>query len=135
INRPRVSDEEIEKHQDFDQLVKQFKEQSLKQARGDESWWKDKKIRYSTVIAGITVICTITYLALFNDQKQQNKTNETVITQKNEIKNTKPAGNFIQSPSQKLKINYSRYTVNNSKGGQLTHSTSSKIKIPKNSFV
>ena len=28
INRPKVSDEEIKKHQDFDKLVKQFKEQS-----------------------------------------------------------------------------------------------------------
>ncbi len=138
INRPKVGDAEIEKRQDFDNLVKQFKEQSIKKARGDESWWNNKKIRYSTVIAGITVVCTITYLSLFNNKTSQNKTNETLTTQKK----TSPTTNqkdvkkpFVYKPSEKLKIKYTSYTVNNNKGGQFTHPTSSKIKIPKNTFV
>ena len=59
INRPKISDDEIKKHQDFEKLVKQFKQQSLNKAKHDKSWWKSKKVRYSAVIAGITVICTI----------------------------------------------------------------------------
>jgi len=136
IDRPRITDEEIKKHQNFTELVERFKQQSLKQARGDESWWKNKKIRYSTVIAGVTVICTITYFSLFKNQVKETKTNETLITQSpspKQNKETKTA--FINAPSTKLKTPYSTYKVNNAKGGNITHSTSSTIKVPKNSFV
>lgn len=134
IDRPKVSDEEIKQHQNFTELVERFKQQSLKQARGDESWWQNKKVRYSTVIAGITVVCTISYFSLFNNQHQNTKTNETLITQKSTLKPT-PKAAFINAPSQKLKPAYSSYKVNNAKGGTITHTTTSKIKVPKNSFV
>lgn len=133
-DRPKVSDEEIKKHQDFDTLVKQFKEQSLKKAQGDESWWKDKKIRYTTVIAGVTVICTITYNSIINNQKQETTRNEIKSTTQQTNTQTKNTA-FVKAPSSALKTNYTAYKVNNAKGGNLTHSTSSKIKIPKNSFV
>jgi len=135
INRPKISDEEIKKHQNFEQLVKQFKQQSLNKARHDKSWWKSKKVRYSAVIAGITVICTISYLALFKHENTQNKTHETVITQDTKKQNTNTKKNFISEPSQKLKVNYTAYTINNAKGGEIKHPTSSKIKVPKNTFV
>lgn len=134
IDRPKVSDEEIKQHQNFTELVERFKQQSLKQARGDESWWQNKKIGYSTVIAGITVVCTITYLSLFSNQQQKAKTHETLITQNTAPKSTNKTA-FISAPSQKLKPAYSSYKVNNAKGGTITHNTSSKIKVPKNSFV
>jgi hypothetical protein len=134
IDRPKASDEEIKKHQNFKELVERFKQQSLKQAQGDESWWKNKKVRYATVIAGITVVCTVTYLSILNSQKQKTKKNETVITQKTQHTNTGP-DKFIHEPSSKLKIAYSSYKINNGKGGDITHNSSSKIKIPKNSFV
>lgn len=136
IDRPKISDEEINKHQNFNKLVERFKQQSLKKARGDESWWQNKKIRYSTVIAGVTVICTITYFSLFSNQSKQNKKNETLITQNTTPKTNKEAKSaFINAPSQKLRTPYSAYKINNATGGNITHSTSSKIKIPKNSFV
>lgn len=154
IDRPKISDDELKKHQDFDSLVKQFKEQSLKKARGDESWWKNKRTQYSMVIAGITVICTITYAALFNNESKKTVTHETLITQKttsdqtatpaqaSSTNITAPAKNktartakFINEPSEKLKIKYSAYTINNSSGGTISHTSNSKIKIPKNSFV
>src|SRR4051812_47538324 len=81
IDRPRITDEEIDKHKDFDQLVKRFKEQSLQNARQDKNWWKDKRVRYTSVIAGITVICTITYFTILNSQKQNNKEHENITTQ------------------------------------------------------
>jgi hypothetical protein len=71
IDRPKVSDEEISKHQNFQKLVEQFKQQSLKKAQGDETWWKDKKIRYSTVIAVITFVCTVTYFHFLVNLKKQ----------------------------------------------------------------
>ncbi|MDX2171951.1 MAG: hypothetical protein SFY56_02450 [Bacteroidota bacterium] len=142
INRPKISDDEINKNKNFEQLVKQFKQQSIQKAKHDKSWWKSKKVRYSAVIAGVTVICTISYFALFN-KSNSTKSDEKIITQnketnvtevKKEIEGTKKT-KFINAPSQNLKINYTAYKITNSKGGEINHPTSSKIKIPKNSFV
>lgn len=135
IDRPKISDEEINKHKDFEKLVKQFKQQSVQKAKHDKSWWKSKKVRYSTVIAGITVICTISYFALFNKSQNQN-TNDKIVTQKQDLGNkTQDAKRFVSAPNLKLAIPYSSYKVNNSKGGEIKHTTSTKINIPKNSFI
>lgn len=136
INRPKISDEEIKQHQDFDKLVKQFKEQSLKKAQGDESWWSRGYIKYAAAIAGITVVCTITYKSL-KDKTPNQHANETVTTQKAPLTETKKSGKnaFILEPSGSLKINYSSYKVSGNKGGTITHNTGSKIKVPKNAFV
>lgn len=136
IDRPKVSDEEIKKRQDFNELVERFKQQSLKKAQGDESWWKNKMIRYSTVIAGATVVCTITYSALFNQQQKPVKTHETLTTQNSTPKPRAKAGSpCVNTPSPRLKTPYTAYKINNAKGGQITHTTSSRINVPKNSFV
>ena len=104
-NRPKISDEEINQHQDFDTLVKQFKEQSLKKAQGDESWWKDKKIRYTSVIAGVTVICTITYNSIVNNQKQEVTKNEIKSNTQQTNRQTKNT-DYVKAPSHALKTNY-----------------------------
>jgi hypothetical protein len=135
IDRPKVSDDEIKKRQDFQSLVRNFKEQSIKKARGDESWWRNKKIRYTAVIAGITVICTVTYQSLFNDQKQKQVTSHDKISTLKTTSKKVQAAAYVQAPSSKLKGRYSAYSINNSKGGIITHSTSSTIKVPKNTFV
>lgn len=133
IDRPKASDEEIEKQKNFKELVERFKQQSLKKARGDESWWKNKKISYSAIIAGITVVCTITYSSL--KTKTTTTKHETLTTQQEQPKISTTKKPFVSAPSEKLKIPYSTYKVNNNQGGEITHSTSSKINIPKNSFV
>jgi hypothetical protein len=137
IDRPKISDEEINKHKDFNQLVKQFKQQSLKKARQYQSWWRNKRVRYSTVIAGVTVVCIVTALALFNNLNQNATTNETLTTNKNKSSqnNSSKQTAFVKRPSQKLAVPYSSYKVDNSKGGDIKHTSSSKIKVPKNTFV
>lgn len=138
INRPKISDEEINKRKDFDKLVRDFKAQSLKKAQGDESWRKNKKVRYSTVIAGVTFICTITLFTLLKTQNKKNNTHETIITSTSASTATKSSVTqkaFIHSPSERLKIPYSQYKINGSKGGSITHHTASKINIPAGSFV
>jgi hypothetical protein len=136
IDRPKISDDEITQHQNFEDLVEQFRKQSLRKAQGDETWWKNKKVQYSSVIAGITVICTISYLTLFKNQSKKTTKHETLTTQQtNTNAETQKNKKFIDEPSQKLKLKYATYTVNNAKGGEIKHTTSSKIKIPKNTFV
>jgi hypothetical protein len=120
IDRPKINDEEINKHKDFEKLVKEFKQQSIQKAKLDKSWWKSKKVRYSAVIAGITVICTVSYFTLFNTSKNQN-TNDKIVTQKNNTKKTsnQASSRFVAPPSSKLTVPYSSYKVNNSKGGEI----------------
>jgi hypothetical protein len=132
-DRPKVSDEEIAKNQDFQKLVQQFKEQSIKQAKGDESWWKNKTIKYSTVIAGITVVCIVTYSALFTSNQQ--KTVNDKITTSAPKSTTTPVKRRIQPPSDALALKAAKYTVNNQKGGTVKHTTGTTLKIPANSFV
>lgn len=137
INRPKLSDDEIRQGQNFQQLVERFKQQSLKKARGDESWWKDKKIKYSTVIAGITVICTITYFSLFKNESIKSTVNDKITTQNTSTSQNKPSkrNTFIEAPLKKLQTPYSVYRVNTKKGATIQHNGKSKIKIEKNSFV
>ncbi len=132
IDRPKASDEEIDKQKNFKELVDRFKQQSLKKAQGDESWWKNKKISYSAVIAGITVVCTITYAAL--KTKNTNTKHETLTTHQIS-KNTSGKPAFVSAPSQKLAIRYSSYKVNNTQGANIVHNKNTKITVPKNSFV
>ncbi len=68
LNRPPVSDEEINSHKDFGELVKKFKNESIQKARSDVSFQKKKKMTYSAVIAGVAVICTVTYFSVFKKE-------------------------------------------------------------------
>lgn len=139
LNRPKISDEEINKHKDFESLVKQFKEQSIQKARSDVNFFKKKKVTYSTVIAGAAVICTVTYFSLFKkqpDQQAHDKINTTApSSDKASLATGKPAAAFIRPPSQKILVPYASYKVNAAKGGEIRHSTQSKIKVPAKAFV
>lgn len=139
INRPPVSDEEIEKHKNFDDLVAQFKKQSLKKARGDESWWRHKKVKYSAVIMGVTVVCTITYSSItqnnskrFSENKQ--KTNETITTSKPSIKSG-TTSRYVDSKLPHIAPKPSAHHINNQKGAVIKQPSGTVIKVPKGSFV
>ena len=129
IDRPKISDQEINKNKNFNELVEQFKQHSLKKANADKSWWKNKIIRYSTIILGITVICSVSYLSIINNQKNKRQ----AISTNQSIKTKNKA--FIQTPSQKITIPNTKYKVNNNKNTTILHTSNTKIKIPKNSFV
>lgn len=136
LNRPKVSDDEINKHKDFDKLVKQFKQQSIQKARSDVNFLKSKKATYSAIIAGIAVVCTVTYFTVFNKQNKQTATNDKTNTLKSDKdKGVKSKGNLIAPPSKKLDVPYNTYKINSAKGGEIAHHTKSKLKIPKNAFV
>jgi hypothetical protein len=134
LDRPKPGDDEIRQGQDFNALVEQFKKQSLKKARGDESWRRSKAVRYTAVIAGVTVVCTVTLLSLLNKPTSKQTEHETIITQKNTTK-VSPSKKFISAPSGKIKVGYASYKVNNDKGGNIVHHTNTKIRIPAKSFT
>jgi hypothetical protein len=135
LNRPKISDDEINKKKDFDNLVRQFKEQSIQKARSDVNFLKNKKATYAAVIAGIAVVCTVTYFTVFNKQNKQTATNDKTNTLTENKKAPITKKTFISPPSQKLNVPYNSYKVNSAKGGEIAHHTRSKIKVPKNAFV
>ena len=139
INRPPVSDDEIEKHKNFDALVAQFKKQSLKKARGDESWWKNKKVQYTSVILGVTVVCTVTWQSLNQQQKSktnQKATNGSITTTKTRHNTTtKPAARYVAPPLASLDKKRTSYKVNNQEGARIVHPGATRINVPKGVFV
>lgn len=138
LDRPKVSDDEINKHKDFSNLVKQFKEQSIQKARSDVNFLKNKKATYAAVIAGVAVICTVTYFTVFKNNNTKTAKNDKTNTL-NETKNTQNTiadkKAFINPPSKKINVPYNSYKINSAKGGEIAHHTASKIKVPAKAFV
>lgn len=133
INRPPVTEEEIKQNQNFDQLLKQFKNASIKKAREDQTWWKNKKTIYRAVIGGVGVACTITLISILNSNIKT-KLNDKITTKK-EITKTKNSNTaFINSPAGFIKPQVTKYKIDAQKGGEIVVNKS-KIVIPKNAFV
>ncbi|MES2131590.1 MAG: hypothetical protein V4506_04515, partial [Bacteroidota bacterium] len=133
LNRPPVSDEEINSNKDFGELVNKFKKQSIENAKSDASFLKNKKATYSAVIAGVAVICTVTYFSVFKKDPPKQKADDKIITINNSKTNTsnaKPSKAFIVPPVAKLNIPYTSYKVKAEQGATIKHKTNSKIIIP-----
>lgn len=138
LNRQPVPDEEINSHKDFGELVNKFKKQSIEKARSDASFLKNKKATYSAIIAGVAVICTVTYFSVFKKEPPKETNNDKIVTsQKNNSNtpNTKLNKAFIAPPISKLNVPYTSYNVKAEQGGTLKHKSNSKIIIPKKAFV
>ena len=132
VGRPKVSDEEIEKRKNFDDLVKKFKDQSLADAKAKQrSGINMKKLMYSTIILGVSVVCYITLNQILSI-KSTSKNTATTNQISNKFIESKPT-KFIQ-PIEK-KSNYSTYKINAQKGGEIKHHTKSVIKIPAKAFT
>jgi len=138
LNRPPISDEEINSKKDFGELVNKFKKQSIEKARSDVNFFKKKKVTYSAIIAGVAVICTITYFSVFKKNPPKETSNDKITTiqhQHTNFKNTRLNKAFIAPPIAKLNIPYTAYKINAEQGGTITHKTHSKIIVPKKAFI
>ncbi len=133
INRPPVTEEEIKQNQNFDLLLKQFKNASIKKAREDQTWWKNKKTIYRAVIGGVGVACTITLISILNSNTKA-KHNDKITTKKETTTTQKSTTSFINAPSPTLKPQATKYKIDAQKGGEIVVNKS-KIVIPKNAFV
>jgi len=138
LNRQPVPDEEINSHKDFGELVNKFKKQSIEKARSDVNFLKNKKATYSAIIAGVAVVCTVTYFTVFKKEPPKETTNDKIATKQVNTTNTpdtKLNKAFIAPPISKLNIPYTSYTVKSEQGATLKHKSNSKIIIPKKAFV
>ncbi len=138
LNRPPINDEEINSNKDFGELVKKFKKQSIEKARTDTSFLKNKKITYASIIAGVAVICTITYFSVFKKKPLKQNTHDKIITIQNTTSSPKKDNNsksFIAPPVSKLNVPYTSYKFKAEDGATVTHKSKSKIIIPKKAFI
>lgn len=137
IDRKPVPDEEINSHKDFGELIKSFKKQSIEKARSDVSFLKNKKITYTAIIAGATILCTVTYFSVFKNNKAKQTTYDkiTTIPFQTNTKNSKSKKAFISPPISKLNVPYQKFKLKNDQGATLVTQSNSKIKIPKNAFI
>ncbi len=138
LNRPPINDEEINSNKDFGELVKKFKQQSIRKARQDVSFLKNKKVTYSSIIAGVAVICTVTYFSVFKKNPPKETSNDKITTIQNGSSTSQTKSNkaFIAPPISKLNVPYTSYHVKAEQGANITHKLSkSKIIIPKKAFV
>ena len=138
LNRPPVSDEEINSKKDFGELVKTFKKQSIEKARSDVSFLKNKKVTYSAIIAGVAVVCTVTYFSVFKKEPPKEIAHDKITTKSQANTNTptsKPSNAFVAPPISKLNVPYTSYKVKAEQGGTIRHKSNSKIIIPKKAFV
>lgn len=138
LDRKPVTDEEINSHKDFGELVNKFKKQSIEKARSDVNFLKNKKVTYSAIIAGVAVVCTVTYFAVFKKEPPKETANDKIVTSQNQ--NTSTLENklnkaFIAPPISKLNVPYTSYKVKTEQGATIKHKSNSKIIIPKKAFV
>jgi len=138
LDREPVTDEEINSRKDFGELVNKFKKQSIEKARSDVNFLKNKKVTYSAIIAGVAVICTVTYFAVFKKEPPKETANDKIVTSQNQHTNTpenKQNKAFITPPISKLNVPYTSYKVKAEQGATIKHKSNSKIIIPKKAFV
>ena len=137
VNRKPVPDEEINSHKDFGELIKSFKKQSIKKARNDTNFLKNKKITYSAIIAGVTVLCTVTYFSVFKNKETKQIENDKITTtlQPKNTLNSKPNKAFIAPPISKLNVPYQKFKLKSEQGATFKTQSNSKIIVPKNAFV
>lgn len=139
LNRPPVSDEEINSHKDFGELVNKFKKQSIEKARSDVSFLKNKKVTYSAIIAGVAVVCTVTYFSVFKKDPPKETAHDKIITSSHSSSTAppkpKPAKAFVAPPIASLNVPYTSYKVKAEQGATIRHKSNSKIVIPKRAFV
>lgn len=138
LDRKPVTDEEINSHKDFGELVNKFKKQSIEKARSDVNFLKNKKATYSAIIAGVAVICTVTYFAVFKKEPPKETANDKIVTTQQQH-TTSPENKqnkaFIAPPISKLNVPYTSYKVKSEQGATIKHKSNSKIIIPKKAFV
>jgi hypothetical protein len=137
IDRKPVPDEEINSHKDFGELIKTFKKQSIEKARSDTNFLKNKKITYTAIIAGATVLCTVTYFSVFKSKETKQTTYDkiTTIPLQTNAQNSKSNKAFIVPPISKLNVPYQKFKLKSEHGATLKTESNSKIIVPKNAFV
>jgi hypothetical protein len=133
MNNDKLTTEEISKGKDFNSLYKKYTTTTTK-------WYKSPKKLGG--ISSVVVVTTVTVtLSLVKYTKHSNPVHiqpKPVIAATSTVSHatTRAAtAKFVNPPIKGADIPYKSFTVNAQKGGELKYGNSSKINIPKGSFV
>ena len=132
IDRDPISNEEITTRMNFNQLLSNFP--GYINLPFYKTGW------FITTVASVAVLVTVTTTLILNNNKEE-------ITSKKELAHAAPPSNELEAisysedtpcvtpPIKHLDIQSDSYYCANDAGGEFTHSSGSKIVVPKNAFV
>jgi hypothetical protein len=130
INRPNISSEEILKRKNFNEVLSNY--QVMTKPFYKTSW-------FGASVTSLVMVALVTVLVLTNEP-EKTSTNTTPIAEvkdstKQELVSYKEDAPCIVPPIKDKGVKYDSYTINANKNETITHSTGSKITIPKGSMV
>jgi hypothetical protein len=130
INRPNISSEEILKRKNFNEVLSNY--QIMTKPFYKTSW-------FGASVTSLVMVAVVTVLILTNEP-EKTSTNTTPIADvkdstKQELVSYKEDAPCIVPPIKDKGVKYDSYTINAGKNETITHSTGSKITIPKGSMV
>jgi hypothetical protein len=132
VNRPNVSTDEINKHKNFESVLKNSP------AAGSKPLFK-KPWFLSAVVATVAVIVVAGFVLTNKEVKPSvvvtpvaDRSDSVLLEKFYKAEESKPC---IAPPIEGLNVPYVTYKVNAEKGGKLDFKTGSKLTIPKNAFV
>jgi hypothetical protein len=130
INRPNISSEEILSRKNFNEVLSNY--QVMTKPFYKTSW-------FGASVTSLVMVALVTVLVLTNEP-EQSSTNTTPVTElkdstQQELVSYKEDKPCIVPPIKGKDKNFSNYIIDANKTETITHSTGSKVTIPKGSMV
>ncbi|MFP5470464.1 MAG: hypothetical protein ACLGGV_02625 [Bacteroidia bacterium] len=130
INRPNISSEEILKRRNFQEVLTNY--QLITKPFYKTPW-------FGVTSSSMLITAVILGVFIFNESETSNKKKPVVATHedstKKELVSYKEDAPCIFPPIKNKGVEYNNYKINADKNETITHSTGSKITIPKGSMV
>jgi len=127
VDRPEITDDQILKHKNFDQVVQAASTASTAAASGLTA------IKLWIILGTVALAAPLTYLLMADEPVENESTAYAPAVQEtsNEVATAKLK---VDPPSKGQDIPYELFTVQNEKGGVITSASDSKISIPADCF-
>jgi hypothetical protein len=138
IDREKISSEEIASRRDFDAVLKGFT--AAAPATVSKPFYKTAGFAIGSAVVVLSAAVTLWYAANYTDwlggeEKSSKPVAEEFGAAPQQPQQNTTAAAFINPPFENLDIEYTSYKVNAGKGGELSHHTGSKIKVPAGAFA
>ena len=135
LNRSKITSEEIASRRDFDTVLNSYSKVS-------KPFYKTAGFAAGTAIAAVVMLLGAWwYSTTGNESHSLRETAEVASTQdftyqpKDNDRQYRSTS-FVNPPlGEKMNVQFASYKVKAGKGGEFTHSTGSKLKVPKDAFV
>lgn len=134
LNREKVTSEEIAARRNFDAILSSYS--STVPPKAGKPFFRSMGFAAGSIIA---VIAGLTAAWWFTRPSTPQQAQQQVLDEQFNNTTYKPASTasrlFINRPYSNLDVKFSSYIVNAARGGELTHPSGTKIRIPANAFA